>query len=99
MSNDSINRAAPARASEASATGAGAGLVSFSNNVKKENDLLLGAQTHHERLQKMRRAVLASAKAIHNDLLESGYQQWTDQSGAPWRAFCSRRPVLQLAGR
>ncbi|MBN7134761.1 hypothetical protein A7A76_08515 [Lysobacter enzymogenes] len=33
----------------------------------------------------MRRAVVASAKAIHNDLLEKGYQQWTEQSGAPWR--------------
>ena len=33
----------------------------------------------------MRRAVMESAKAIHNDLLEKGYQHWTKEGGSPWR--------------
>ena len=78
-------RDAPARASGASATGASAGLVSFSNKSEKKNLLVEAGQSHEARLRKMRRAVMESAKAIHNDLLEKGYQHWTKEGGSPWR--------------
>lgn len=68
------------RASEASA-----GLVSFSNKSEIEKLQVDAATSHEARLRKMRRAVLSSARAIHNDLIAKGYQQWVEGQGAQWR--------------
>ncbi|MFQ6310394.1 rolling circle replication-associated protein [Lysobacter capsici] len=84
MTSELTSRVSPARASEASATGERAGLVSFSNKVKTDF-VVASAQSHEARLRKMRRAVIASAKAIHNDLLDQGYMQWIEGQGAQWR--------------
>lgn len=39
---------------------------------------------HALRLRKMRRGVLASARAIHNDLCERGYVQWDEDANRRW---------------
>ncbi|QWF18585.1 inovirus Gp2 family protein [Lysobacter capsici] len=85
MTAEPTTRASAARASEASATGERAGLVSFSNNAERKDLLVDAAKSHESRMHKMRRAVIASAKAIHNDLLEKGYSQWIEGQGAQWR--------------
>lgn len=46
-------------------------------------DLVL-AEKNSQRLKKMRRGVVLSAKAIHNDLLAEGYVQW--EQGGSWAA-------------
>lgn len=42
------------------------------------------ASKHAERLKKMRRGVLLSARAIHNDLLAQGYEQWSEENAKRW---------------
>ena len=48
---------------------AGAGLVSFSNKVETT---LADAEKHARRMWRMQRGVIASARLIHNDLVERG---------------------------
>lgn len=45
---------------------------------------LMLADKHGDRLRRMRRGVLATAKAINNDLLRSGYEQWNEESSKRW---------------
>lgn len=51
-----------------SASAASAGLVSFSN---KEETTLADAEKHQRRLWRMQRGVIASARLLHNDLVEA----------------------------
>lgn len=47
------------------------------------SDLVL-ASRNAERLKKMRRGVLLSARSIHNDLLAQGFVQWQEADGGRW---------------
>lgn len=42
------------------------------------------ADKHADRLRRMRRGVLASARAIHNDLCDRGYSPWDEDSRRRW---------------
>lgn len=44
------------------------------------------ADRHADRLKRMRRGVLASARAIEADLLARGYSQWDEDSNRRWAA-------------
>lgn len=45
---------------------------------------LVLADKHADRLRRMRRGVLSSARAIHNDLVADGYFQWEKDCGHRW---------------